>query len=108
MTNAFKKFMQETYSHNEMAEIAQHGCESGCACGMIYYYETIKLFDKYRDDLFSIMDDYSCETGIIGLPPYVQENSATFTSFANAVVWFCAEAVAYKKTQGEFIDDEAA
>jgi len=94
--------MADTYEAEELQDIASHGCASGCAGGMIYYSETIALFDKHRDDLFSIMDNYACETGIIGLPEYVQENSATFTSFANAVVWFCAEVVAYElSNQGE-------
>ena len=99
--NAFVRFMSETYAADELQDIATHGCESGCAGGMIYYSETIALFDKYRDELFEIMDDYACETGIIGLPDYVKQYSATFTSFANAVVWAAAEIVA-----NELINEE--
>jgi hypothetical protein len=101
MTNAFKKFMQETYSHEEMAEIAQHGCESGCACGMIYYSETVALFDQYREDIFDILADYQEMIGADEyLPDYVRKNAGTFQSFANAAVWTAAEIVAYELTQG--------
>lgn len=110
MANTFKQYMAENYEHNELAEIALHGCASGCASGMIYYSETIALFDKYRDDLFEIMGDCQESMGesCDNLPEYVAKNGATFATFANAVVWFCAEVVAYEKTQGEYIADEAA
>ena len=104
MADTFKQYMADNYEHNELAEIAIHGCASGCASGMIYYSETIALFDKYRDDLFEIMANYRDEIGGESLPDYVK-NPDTFTSFANSVVWFCAEAVAYEKTQGEYIDE---
>lgn len=103
MSNAFTKFMQETYEHNELADIATQGCASGCASGMIYYSETIALFDKYRDDLFEIMDNYASD---MGQPPDISITDG-FTQFANNVLWFCAEVVAYNLTQGEYIEDAA-
>lgn len=100
--NAFVRFMSETYAADELEDIATHGCESGCAGGMIYYSETIALFDKYRDELFSIMADYADNMGEPDiLPDYVQKNSGTFATFANSVVWFCAEIVA-----NELINEE--
>ena len=110
MSNTFKQYMAETYTHNELADIAQHGCESGCATTMIYYADTIALFDQYRDDLFEIMSEWQAETGSdsTDLPDYVAKRTGTFTLFANAVVWFCAEIVAYEITHGEYIEDGAA
>ena len=105
-TNAFAAYMLENYTHNELAEICNHGCVSGCASGMIYYSETIALFDKYRDELFSIMADYADNMGEPDtLPDYVQKNSGTFATFANSVVWFCAEIVAMYATDGAYIDE---
>ena len=105
-TNAFAAWMLATYEHNELADICNHGCISGCASGMIYYSETIALFDKYRDDMFDMMAEYQESTGDFEkLPAYVRTNGATFATFANAVVWFCAEVVAYEKTHGEYIDE---
>jgi len=100
--------MADTYTHNELAEIAQHGCESGCATTMIYYSDTEKLFDQYRDELFEIMAEWMDETGQdnTNLPDYVAKRTGTFQLFANAVVWFCAEIIAWEMTQGEYIDDE--
>lgn len=103
-TNAFVQFMADTYEPEELQEIAQHGCESGCVSGMIYYSETAVLFDKYRDDLFDIIYNYGDETGLYelnDLPDYVRCNSGSFQTFANAVVWFCAEVVAHELTASE-------
>ena len=106
MQNTFKTWMLATYEHNELADIANHGCESGCAGGMIYYSETTELFLQFRDELFDIMSEAAADTGADSvLPVYVQKNSDTFTSFANAVVWYCAELVAYEATQGEYIGE---
>ena len=104
-TNRFAAYMQDNYSHNELADICNHGCVSGCASGMIYYSETTTLFDQYRDDLFEIMADYQDSMGETDtLPDYVQKNSGTFSTFANAVVWFCAESVALYATDGSYLD----
>lgn len=104
MQQSFKAYMQATYEHNELADIATHGCASGCASGMIYYSETIALFDQYRDDLFSIMADFQEQCGYSELPSFGDAEQC-FSTFANAVVWFCAELIAYELTQGEYIDE---
>ena len=104
-TNAFAAWMIATYEHNELADICNHGCASCAPAGMIYYSETTELFIQYREDLFEIMSEYTANIGGNGLPDYVLNNSETFTSFANAVVWFCAESVALYATDGAYIDD---
>ena len=94
-SNAFVQFMSETYAADELEDIATHGCESGCAGGMIYYSETIALFDKYRDELFEIVGNYMEAVGEDNdLPAYVRRNAGTFNTFANAMVWTAAEIVA--------------
>ena len=94
-SNAFVRFMSETYAADELQDIATHGCESGCAGGMIYYSETIALFDKYRDELFEIIGNYQDAIGNDeDLPEYVRRNAGTFATFANAMVWTAAEIVA--------------
>ena len=94
--NSFFRFMSETYAADELQDIVNHGCESGCAGGMIYYSETIALFDKYRDDIFEIVNDYQNSIGENGLGEYVNKNCTSFATFANAMVWSAAEIVAYE------------
>lgn len=98
----FSQFIADTYEIDELQDIATHGCASGCAGGMIYYSETIALFDKYRDELFEIISNYQDETGTPDeLPQYINENAGTFATFANAMVWMAAEIVAFELTAGE-------
>lgn len=104
MSNAFTTYMQETYSHNQLADMANHGANTGHN-GLIWTNDLVALFDKYRDDMFSIMSDYSDSVGEDGFPPSVAKNSEDFDSFAGAVVYFCAEWVGYTLTQGEYIED---
>lgn len=105
-TNAFSAWMLATYEHNELADICNHGCASCAPAGMIYYSETIALFDKYRDDMFDMMEEYQESTGDFEkLPAYVRTNGDNFATFANAVVWFCAELVAMYATDGAYIDE---
>jgi hypothetical protein len=92
-SNSFVQHMADTYDSEELREIAEHGCASGCASGMIYYSETRALFNQHSDDLFEIMENYQSEIGSDELPNF-GEIATTFTGFANAVVWFCAEIIA--------------
>ena len=41
----------EMFDEEQLKEIAEHGCESGCAPGFIYYYETSEFFDRHQDEI---------------------------------------------------------
>ena len=41
----------ETYDSEELNDIANHGCQSGCASKHIYYTETSSFYDKYEEDV---------------------------------------------------------
>lgn len=93
MTNAFKQWMIETYETEELRDIAEHGCAGGVGC-MIYYTETVALYKRFSEELHEIVGTYQSDTGT--LPKYITDELGDFVRFANAVVWFCAEYVAYE------------
>lgn len=100
--NKFVQFIADTYEADELKDIARHGCASCAPGGMIYYSETVALFDQYRDELFEIVTNYQEETGNDNeLPQYINENAGTFATFANAMVWMATEIVAFELTAGE-------
>jgi hypothetical protein len=103
MENAFKTWITENYSHNEMADMANHGCAGGVG-GMIYYSETEKIYLKFAHELHDILGEHQDATG--EWPEYVIKELTNFPSFANAVVWFGAEWVAHEITQGEYKEEE--
>jgi hypothetical protein len=101
MTN-FKQWLIENYSHNELADIANHGCSGGVG-GMIYYTDTEALYKRFAEDLHSILEEYKDAVG--NMPSYVTDELGEYFRFANAVVWFAAEWVANELTHGEYITE---
>lgn len=99
MKNNFKQWMVDQYTHNELADIANHGCAGGVG-GMIYYTETANLYKRFSEELHEIVAEYHDSVG--QWPNYVADEMGDFVRFANAMVWFCAEWVAHEVTQGEY------
>jgi hypothetical protein len=102
--NQFKQWMIDNFEHNELADIANHGCSGGVS-GMIYYTETAALYKRFSDDLHQIVEEYRDATG--ENPRYVSDELGDFVRFANAMVWFAAEWIAHELTQGEYIEETA-
>ena len=103
MENAFKQWLVDNYEHNELADIANHGCAGGVG-GMIYYRETMALYARFADDLHELLAEYKDQTG--ELPPKVLEAlTESAASFQNILVWFGAEWVANELTHGEYVEE---
>jgi hypothetical protein len=100
--NNFKQHMKDSYTHNELADMANHGSNNGHT-GLIWTEDLLELFNHHKEALFEIMQDYAENTGEKGLPEYVMRHVESFESFAGAVVYFCAEYVAYDLTEGEYL-----
>jgi len=98
----FREYLKENYGHNELADIANHGCSGGIS-GMIYYSDCIRLYTKFADDIHEIMGQYCDETGE-KYPEYVAKELQHFGGFACAALWFAAEWVAHEITQGEYVE----
>lgn len=101
MSNTFKQHMAETYSHNELADMANHGANTGHH-GLIWTTDLVGLYDKHAEALHSILADYKDEVG--EFPQYVIDHMDDANQFKCAVVYFAAEWVAYELTQGEYQD----
>ena len=87
--NTFKQWLKDTYDREELQAIADHGCESGVAGGMIYYSETCALYDKHAEELHDVLWHYEKDFGV--LPEYIIKHLGDLTGFKNAMVWFVAE-----------------
>lgn len=99
----FKKWLTTEYSHNQLADMANHGCSGGVS-GMIYYTECKKLYSEFCGDIHEIFGEYCDATGE-DFPPYVAKELQTFDGFACAALWFAAEWIAQEVTQGEYIEE---
>lgn len=99
MKQTFKQWLFDTYDRQELSEIANNGCASGVAGGMIYYSETCDLYDKHAEELHDALYDWEQQTG--SPPEFLIEHLGCLTGFKNAVVWAVAEMYAQ-----EMISDE--
>jgi hypothetical protein len=99
--NEFKQWLLDNYSHNELADIARHGCSGGVG-GMVYYSETKELYTKFAEAIHKAVYEYIENIG--EHPSNVIEEIGDFRSFANWMVWFAAEWFAHEITGGEYIE----
>ena len=104
MMQTFKQFMQETYSHNELADMSNHGANTGHH-GLIWTTDLIKLYEQFKEDLHSIVGEYNDATGETGFPEFVKRSADDYDQFASAMVYFGAEWIAQELTQGEYVEE---
>ena len=84
--------IKETYDLDELHDIAQHGCESGCASSHIYYSDTVDFYEKHKDEI----NDYICDA--LGVDTVFQlDNIAEcdgIQNVQNLLCWMYIELVA--------------
>ena len=103
MTDTFKAHMIRTYSHNELADIANHGANTGHH-GLIWTTDLVSLYTEHSTALHAILGEYKDATG--ELPHYVIDQLEDVTQFQSAMVYFSAEWVANEITQGEYLKED--
>ena len=83
--------IKESYSLEELKEIADHGCQSGLCSQHIYYGDTIKFFETYEDEIVDrITDVYGIDT----LVSIFRQAEASLTHYKNDLCWMFIEMVA--------------
>ena len=80
----------DTYDSEELSDIANHGCASGCASSHIYYTETSEFFDKYEEDVNDYLRDIFGENFMFELISDCHD----MTDMKNKLVWVFIELVA--------------
>ena len=110
MKSAFDAFqtIKETYDIDTLREIRDHGCVSGVAHDHIYYYETIKFYDSYQDEIVDYIED---TVGAEVLTDIYKNNYPSLDHYKNDVTWCFIELVAgllvdqYEDTTCEELSD---
>lgn len=106
----FKAWMLANFDKTELADICNHGAQSGF-CGLTYYSETVALYDQFEADIWSALDE-DCEAlGYKSIPELIATfggASATMSDHQhkNLLVWYLAEKVAFEITEGEYPSDD--
>ena len=87
---AFKE-LTNTYDIEDMQEIVNHGCQSGVCFKHIYYADTITFFDKYEEEILSLIED---RYGVDTLVELFTQANTSLKQYKNDVVWLFIENVA--------------
>lgn len=102
MSNTFKAHMIRTYSHNELADMANHGSNTGHH-GLIWTTDLVSLYTEHSASLHAILAEYKDATG--ELPQYVLDQMDDADQFQSSLVYFAAEWAAQEITQGEYLEE---
>lgn len=108
----FEAWMKQQYSHNELADIGNYGCAAGWS-GLIYYSETTELYKKHKESIWELLQEHADEMGCSSVMEMLSQgnnidNCTDSTTFENYLVWFAAELIAWRLTQGEYVEEDDA
>ena len=84
MTQSPFEVIQNAYTIDELNDIVEHGCASGCASNHIYYADTVSFFDQYSDDICDYITD---AIGSEFLTETFDNNEGMLTGYKNDIVW---------------------
>lgn len=84
------KSILKTYDSEELNDIANHGCVSGCASSHIYYSETSSFYNKYEEDVNDYLRDIYGEDFLFHLVTDCHD----MDDMKNKLVWTFIELVA--------------
>ena len=90
METAFDS-IRDTYEIETLKEIVNHGCQSGVCIKLIFYDNTIGLFNKYPDEITSYLVD---NFGTDFLVNIFTDNNFILDHYINDVVWCYIECIA--------------
>ena len=76
--------VKDDYTIEELNDIVEHGCASGCAHQHIYYSDTVRFFDRYSDTICEYITD---AIGSEFLTETFDNNEANLTGYKNDIVW---------------------
>ena len=78
----------ESYDIEQLKDIADHGCVSGCASEHIYYHETAEFYYEHEDEINAYAEDCF---GDEFLSIFAKDS---IENMINNIVWFFVDSVA--------------
>ena len=84
MTQSPFDVIKNDYTIEELNDIVEHGCASGCASNHIYYTDTVSFYDEYSDDINDYIRD---AIGSEFLTETFDNNEGNLTGYKNDIVW---------------------
>ena len=76
--------IKNDYTIEELNDIVEHGCASGCASNHIYYTDTVSFYDEHESDICDYITD---AIGSEFLTETFDNNEGMLTGYKNDIVW---------------------
>ena len=89
-SNSAVQSILDTYDIEDLTNIAEHGCQSGCASSHIYYTETSAFYDKYEEEVNDYLRDIFGEDFMFEMVTECHD----LTDVKNKLTWSFIELVA--------------
>ena len=84
MTKSPFDVIKNDYTIEELNDIVEHGCASGCAHQHIYYADNVSFYDEYEH---SIVDYITDAIGSEFLTETFDNNEGHLIGYKNDIVW---------------------
>ena len=84
MTDSPFDVIKNQYTIDELNDIVEHGCASGCAHQHIYYSECKSFYDTYESDIIDYITD---AIGSEFLTETFDNNEGSLIGYKNDIVW---------------------
>ena len=102
-SKTFKDWMRANFDRSTLEDMVNYGVDGGFY-GLIYYRDTVKLFDKFRDEIIDAAYDDSEEMGYDNIYEFFacfnkSHMPGGFDQMANQLVWYMAERTARELTE---------
>ena len=87
-------YILQNFENDDIRTLAKHGASGGIP-GLIYYAETSKLYDIFKDDIWNMIEDDLCGSDKTPLQYIAElnggENVTDDTTMRNLLVWYAFE-----------------
>ena len=84
MTDSPFDVIKNQYTIDELNDIVEHGCASGCATNHIYYTDTVSFYDQHESDICDYIAD---AIGTEFLTETFDNNEGYLKGYKNDIVW---------------------
>jgi len=106
MTQSPFEVIKNVYTIDELNDIVEHGCVSGCAHQHIYYSDTVSFYDQYSDEISDYVRDVTDPSFLTSI---FDNNEGYLTGYKNDIVWTFIELYAMElidNINNEEIEDD--
>ena len=84
MTQSPFEVIKNVYTIEELNDIVEHGCASGCAHSHIYYGDTVSFYDQHEDTILDYIRD---AIGSEFLTETFDNNEGWMKGYKNDITW---------------------